>query len=258
METMIKFVLQKVIIYASIIYIGLCLILFFAQRALIYFPTKGSGFHPDSISTLKVPDASLLISVRQLDSPNALIYFGGNAEEVSESLPMFSSAFPKHSIYLLHYRGYDGSSGYPTENFLHSDAQALFDMVHAKHSNITVVGRSLGSGVAVRLTASNPVSRLVLVTPYDSILNLAKQQFFYFPVRVILKDKFESWRYAPKIKTPTTIIAAENDEVVPRKNTISLYNSFSPGVAKIQFIPKADHNSISACSGYVSALQASQ
>ena len=240
-----------VAIVIAALYVGICLILFFSQRYLIYFPTQASQTPTEA---LKVSDATLRLSARQRGGPRALIYFGGNAEDVSLSLEAFAETFPDHAIYMLHYRGYGGSTGRPSEPALHSDAQALFEMVHARHPEVVVVGRSLGSGVAVRLAAGNPVDRLILVTPFDSITNLARRQFPFFPVNLLLQDRFESWRYAPGITSPTLIVMAENDEVVPRERTTALLEAFSPGVASLKIIPGAGHNSISSSPAYMQAV----
>jgi pimeloyl-ACP methyl ester carboxylesterase len=174
---------------------------------------------------------------------------------VSLNLPAFSSAFPDRALFLLHYRGYGGSSGKPSEDAIHSDALALFDRVHLEYSDIAVVGRSLGSGVAIRLAGQRPVSSLVLVTPYDSIQELAARQFPYLPIRWLLTDKFESWRYAPAIRVPTLLLAAANDEVIPRSSTERLYGAFSPGVASLKFIPGVDHNTISNSPLYLQEIR---
>jgi len=236
-------------------YLGFCLILLCFQRSFIYFPTEATRHRPGEMSTLTVQGASLRISERRLEGPNALIYFGGNAEDVSFSLPLLSKAYPNHALYLLHYRGYGGSTGQPTEEALHADARALFEMVHARHEHVLVMGRSLGTAVAVRLAATQPVNRLVLVTPYDSILHVAQLEFPYVPVSLILRDKFESCRDAPKVQAPTLILAAEGDEVIPRESTQALFRTFSPGVARMQYIPRSGHNSISARPEYLKALQ---
>jgi pimeloyl-ACP methyl ester carboxylesterase len=131
-------------------------------------------------------------------------------------MPAFSVGFPDRAIYLLHYRGYGGSSGSPSEKALFADALILFDEVHAKHPDIDVVGRSLGSGIAVYVASLRQVTRLVLVTPFDSLQELAAHQYPYVPVRWLLLDKYESWRFAPHVTAPTLIIAAERDEIVPR------------------------------------------
>jgi pimeloyl-ACP methyl ester carboxylesterase len=229
---------------AAFVYLGACAALFFFQRSLIYFP-QPSSLGSSSQIRLPVDSAELRVSVRPLAGPNALMYFGGNAEDVSASLPSLSTAFPDHAIFLMHYRGYGGSSGAPSEPALHADALKLFDKIHAEHPNVVVVGRSLGSGIAVRLATQRPVSRLVLVTPYDSLQDLAAAQFPIFPVHWLLADKYESGRYAPLVTAPTTLIAAEYDEVIPRWSTDSLHARFAQGVARFVVLPGTGHNTIS-------------
>src|ERR1700730_8767552 len=240
----------------AFMYAAVCLVLFAMQRSMIYYPQPGAAESPDSMLTIPVHGATLRVSVRAHASPKALIYFGGNAEDVALSLPAFSSAFPDRALFLPHYRGYGGSSGKPSEEALHSDALALFDRVHLEYSDIAVIGRSLGSGVAIRLAGHRPVSSLVLVTPYDSIQELAARQFPYLPIRWLLTDKFESWRYAPAIRVPTLLLAAANDEVIPRSSTEKLYGAFSPGVASLKFIPGMGHNTVSNSAQYLEEIRA--
>jgi len=148
-----------------------------------------------------------------------------------------------------------GSSGRPSETALVADTLALYDKLAPQHKEISVVGRSLGSGVAVQLAAARPVTRLVLVTPYDSLQEVAAQQFPYFPVRWLLLDKFESWKYVPQISAPTLVIAAEYDEVIPRASTEALFARFPPGAATSKIIAGAGHNTISESAEYASLLK---
>jgi pimeloyl-ACP methyl ester carboxylesterase len=243
------------IAFVAIVYIAICVLLFVFQRSLIYYPQPRAKGEGSATMPLSVPDAELVISLRAHEGPNAIVYFGGNGEDVAYNIPEFSSAFPEHALYLMNYRGYGGSSGTPTERAIHQDAQALFDWVHARHPNVVIMGRSLGSGVAIRLASERPAARLVLITPYSSIVELGARQFPYFPVRWLLQDKYESWRYAPTITVPTLIVAAENDEVIPRASTDDLYSRFKPGVASLQVIPGAGHNSLSASPLYLTSLR---
>lgn len=240
----------------AFMYAAVCMVLFATQRSMIYYPQPGAAESPDNTLTFPVQGATLHVSVRAHHGAKALIYFGGNAEDVSLSLPAFSAAFPDRALFLLHYRGYGGSSGKPSEEAIHRDALALFDRVHAEYSNIAVVGRSLGSGVAVCLASHRPLSSLILVTPFDSIQELAARQFPYFPIRWLLTDKFESWRYAPAIRVPTLLLVAANDEVVPRSSTEKLYGAFSHGVASLKIIPEAAHNTISNSALYLEEIGA--
>jgi uncharacterized protein len=242
--------------FVAIAYVALCVILFVLQRSFIYYPQPRAKGETSATLPLSVPDAELLISIRAHEGQQAIVYFGGNGEDVSYNLPEFSSAFPDHALYLMNYRGYGGSSGKPTETAIHQDALALFDMVHAKHPHVAVVGRSLGSGVAIRLASERPTARLVLITPYSSIAELGARQFPYFPVKWLLQDKYESWRYAPKITVPTLLVAAEHDEIIPRASTDDLYVRFTAGVATLEIIPDVGHNTIGASPRYVEALRA--
>jgi pimeloyl-ACP methyl ester carboxylesterase len=240
---------------ALLVYFGFCAVLFFFQRSLIYYPQPAYSDVGATPLILQTPTASVLVSTRPKDGPQALIYFGGNAEDVSFNLPSFSAAFPGHAIYLLHYRGYGGSSGKPSEKALFADAIALFDQAHATHPDITVVGRSLGSGIAVYLASQRPVTRLVLITPFDSLQALATAQFPYAPVRWLLLDKYESWKFAPQVTAPTSIIAAEHDEIVPRASTELLRSRFKSGLASFQVVPNVGHNDISESPQYMRLLQ---
>jgi pimeloyl-ACP methyl ester carboxylesterase len=238
-----------------VLYIGACIALYVLQRSMIYFPQRGEAADPAARLVLQVPGADVHVTVRPHAGPKAILYFGGNSEDVSGSLPAFSRAFPDHAIYLMHYRGFGASTGKPTEASLQADALALFDSVQREHPDIAVIGRSLGSGVAVRLAAERPVSRLVLVTPYDSIQEIAAGHYPYFPVRWLLTDKFESIRHAPAIKAPTLILQAERDAVVPGPSTARLNAAFAAGVASLLVVPGTDHNTISESPLYLAAMQ---
>jgi uncharacterized protein len=231
-----------------------CLAIYLTQRSLIYFPQPRRAGAGTPVMTLQVKDARLEVSTRPAAGPRAVIYFGGNAEDVSGSLPQLAAAFPDHALYLLHYRGYGASTGSPSEQALVADGLALFDHVRGQHANVTVIGRSLGSGVAVHLAGERPVARLVLVTPYDSIAGIAARQFPWFPTSVLLADRFESFRYAPKVTAPTTVITAEHDTLIPAWSSDKLLTRFAPGVARHVVIPSSGHNDLSDSAAYAAAL----
>jgi len=229
----------------ALIYALICAAVFVGQRSLIYFPQPSSLGSRDTTVVLPVADAHVVASVRHRPGPHAVVYFGGNGEDVTRTIPELAAAFPEHALYLLHYRSYGGSSGTPSETALVADALALFDVAQREHRSVEVVGRSLGSGIAVHVASVRPAARLVLVTPYDSLQEIAIEHFPWLPARWLLRDKYESWRYAPRITAPTLLIAAENDEVIPRQSTERLLSRFKAGVAALEVVPQADHNSVS-------------
>ncbi|MCU1770932.1 alpha/beta hydrolase [Pseudomonas sp. 13B_3.2_Bac1] len=238
------------------LYLLLCGALFVFQRSLIYFPQPDSAVATtDSRLKLTMPDADVWVATRAHVGPKALIYFGGNAEDVSRNLPSFSEAFTDYALFLLNYRGFGGSGGSPSEEAIAEDALALFDQVYASHPQIAVIGRSLGSGVAVRLASQRPAKQLILVTPYNSLEDIAVRQYPWMPVKWLLKDRFESGRYAAHIRVPTLLLAASDDEVIPRDSTQRLLQSFPKGVATLRVVPDAGHNSISERAQYLQWME---
>ena len=231
-------------------YAGLCVALYTRQRKLLYEPPAANADGVARTLPLRRRGPKVLVSVRELPGRSAILYFGGNAEDVSLRLPEFEAAFPRHSLYLLHYRGYGGSEGSPSELALFKDALALFDHVQRRHPRVIVVGRSLGSGVAVRVASVRRAARLVLVTPYDSMVGIAAGQYPWFPVSLILQDRYESWRYAPRVRAPTRLIVADADEVIPRKSSEQLFKRFRPGIARMTVLP-GNHSGVIADPRYL-------
>lgn len=242
----------------AVAYLAACAALYFFQRSLIYYPQPSRVGTPAGWMRLKADGADLAVSVRAHPGPNALVYFGGNAEDVSASLQEVAAAFPDRAIYMMHYRGYGGSDGTPSQAALQQDAIVLYDKVLAAHPNIVVMGRSLGSGLAVHLASQRTAQRLILITPYDSIEGIAAGQFPVFPVRWLLRDKFDSGKLAAGLTTPTLIVVAENDNVIPRASSDQLYARFAKGVATFKVIPRTGHNTISDHPDYLEALRQAQ
>src|SRR5208282_4058226 len=122
----------------GLLYLSVCGFLFLAQRSLIYFPTPAFGdLNANSIS-LKVGKETLRILNRSFGGPNAVIYFGGNAEDVSSNLDDFVRTLSGHSIYLVNYPGYGGSTGSPSEDAFFREALVVYDLVHKSYPNISI------------------------------------------------------------------------------------------------------------------------
>lgn len=240
------------ILLIGLAYAAICGMLFLSQRSYIYFPTARNAAVPFFI--LHRRDAEIVISTNERESDRAILYFGGNAEDVSRSIALLGRAFPGAAIYAMHYRSYGGSTGTPSERALVADGIALFDRIAEAHPDISIVGRSLGSGIAVQVAASRPIDRLVLVTPYNSIAELAAEQFRFFPIRLILQDKYETWRYANQVRAPATFIVAANDQVIPGASSRKLAEAFPAGTVNFVIIPGADHNTVSDFPEYFAAL----
>jgi dienelactone hydrolase len=177
----------------------------------------------------------------------AVLYFGGRSEEVSWVARDAGRLFPGMTVLAMNYRGYGGSSGIPGERELLDDANMLWEWLSRHYrvdpSRMAVVGRSLGSGVAVQVAASHPVSSLVLITPYDSLVALARRRFKTLPVQWLLRHRFESINFCANLQTRTLVLRAETDDVVPFSHTDALVAKL-PTPPLDQTIAGSDHCSI--------------
>ena len=246
--------LLAVVVAIAALYLFICALMFVFQRSLIYFPqARHAGDRVPSLS-LESEGESLKVSTRALSQPDAVLYFGGNAEDVSSSIEKLAAAFPDQALYLMHYRGFGGSTGRPSEAGFVADARALYDHVAPAHRSLTVVGRSLGSGVAIQLAVSRPVARLVMITPYNSLLELASDLYPWLPVRWLLKDRYESYRYASQVTVPTRLIVAERDVIVPIPSSEALSRQFAPGIVTRVKIPGSDHVTILDAPDFVTSM----
>jgi pimeloyl-ACP methyl ester carboxylesterase len=247
--------LLSLLAFVALAYLGLVAWAYVTQRAQIYFPV------PETQHTLAEPlwvdSGGERIKVWHVarNGPRAIIYFGGNAEDVSANIETFAGGFPGHSLFLVNYRGYGGSTGRPSEAGLTADALAVFDRVREVHPEIAVVGRSLGSGVAVALASQRPVGRLVLVTAYDSLVNVAREYFGWLPLGLLLKDRYESARRAPRVDAPVLIIVAERDEIISRPRSEALAAAFAPDQVRIDVVAGAGHNTLDLSPQYLDAIQ---
>ena len=236
-----------------IIYLLLILALYLLQRQLIYQPTAvlTHDFQTIQVEHQGQTTEALLTQPAQ---KHAVIYFAGNAEQVVYTAADFYHHLPEHSTYLMKYRGYAGAGGQATESNLYADALALYDAINSQHQEITVVGRSLGSGVATYLASMRAVNRLVLITPFDSISAVAQNLLPVFPVSWLLQDRYDSKSRVASIHARTMVIIAEHDQVIPHNNSRSLIDSFAPSQLQVLSID-AGHNDLDYDSSYFSGIE---
>ncbi len=235
-------------------YAAFCSLLFATQRSQIYFRVPEVQRSGAESIRLASGEATIKVWVLRRPGPRALIYFGGNAEDVSLNLSSFAAAFPAHTLYLVNYRGYGGSSGRPSERALLADAETVYDRLSRQHAAVSVLGRSLGSGVAVHLASVRAVERLALVSPYDSLVAVAREHYRWLPVGLLMLDRYESVAKAATVRAPVLVLVAADDEIIPRRRSQAILDAFAPGQARVVAIAGATHNSLDAFPQYLESL----
>ena len=225
-------------------------------RELIYPRRSTRVAADDSMHVLDVGDAVLRGWVVNPGRTRALVYFGGNGERLDLWREVIADRFADHTTYLMAYRGYGASEGQPSQLALSADAVALVDHVSERHpgARVDIIGRSLGSGVAVHVATQRDLEHVVLVTPFDSLAATAADLFPGLPVARLIEDHWDSAAIAAGMKAPVLVVRAGRDKVVRPERTDMLIGSLSDPV--VASFPQAGHNNISDDPGYWTSIAA--
>lgn len=179
-----------------------------------------------------------------------VIVFGGIGQEVSEFVQRAGnedSSDARWGWLMVNYRGFGFSDGSPSERTVISDAKRIYDWAVARPdvdaANIVVLGRSLGSYVAIAVAASRKVRAAILATPFDSAAALGERLLYGLPVGWLMQDRYNPALLAPLVSAPALFVLAEKDEVTPVKNGLALARLWG-GLAKTVLVPGAGHSGL--------------
>jgi uncharacterized protein len=238
------------------------------QDSLLYYPAAAprappappQGWSVEPVTLARPGDIELSGWLVKPAGPPAplLLYFGGNAEEVSWQIAS-ANRVGRWAVALVNYRGYGKSSGKPAEAALKDDGVALYDALVARSDvdsgTVAVMGRSLGAGIAVHVAAHRPVDRVVLISPYDSIAAVAAHHFPAALVRAVLVDRYDAAALAPSIRAPMIAIAAGRDNTIPVENSRRLHAVWG-GPKQWLELPRAGHNDLQEYPEYWRSIEA--
>jgi hypothetical protein len=246
----------------AVVVIGYPLLMYLAQDSLIFHPQRLPESHRAALAQrgsveslfIDAPDGTRLHAWHVKGDP-LVMYFGGNAEEVSWMLEQGARRTPGAGWLLVDYRGYGSSGGSPSEAALVADAIQWYDSVAKSHKSVYVFGRSLGSGVAVQLAAQRPVAGAILVAPFDSLVEVGKRHYPFLPVSWLLKHRFDSVSVAPKVKAPLLCIVATDDEIIPVEHAKRLYEAWG-GEKRWVELRGAGHNSTDSAPEFWASIRA--
>jgi len=252
-------VILPVIGVAVLLIVGGLTWLFFTQERLIFYPQRLDReaaqvlqrAYPSAEPVELEADSGVKLRGWLVRGPGRasnplVVYFGGNGEEVSWLVTEAARLHP-WAVLLVNYRGYGLSDGRPSESALYKDAVALYDWVSARPDidarRIVVVGRSLGTGVATYLASQRAVSGVVLVSPYDNLVEVARGVYPYLPVDGFMRYRFDSAARAKLIHVPLLALVADQDTIVRPERSQSLVQAWA-GPAHLELLVGVGHNDI--------------
>ncbi|MGO9740020.1 MAG: alpha/beta hydrolase [Roseiarcus sp.] len=208
------------------LYVAVVAGLYAWQRALVYFPNSAErppgevGLAEATRLHLTTDDGERLLVWFLAPAPGKplIVYFHGNGGGIDRRAERFAAfAAAGFGVLAVEYRGYGGSTGRPSEAGLHRDAEAGYReaLSRVEPSRIVILGESLGSGVAVALAARHEVAALVLDSPFTSLADVAAMRFPIFPVRSLMRDRYDSAALISRVTAPLLIVHGTRDLTVP-------------------------------------------
>ena len=219
----------------ALVYAAACAGLWLWQDSLIFVRQPPSAENnrrlSDKAISFKTADGVTLRGWLYKSAPpqtgcQLIIFYGGNAEEASKNYLENTQYLPNVPQLFVNYRGYGDSEGKPSATALRADALLLFDRITEKlniaPADVCPMGYSLGSHMAAYVAANRPVGRLLMITPFDSIVNVGQGRYPIFPVRQLSRHPFDTLAEVQKISAPTLFILAEKDRTVPHHHTQNL------------------------------------
>ena len=211
-------------------YILLLVAVFFFQRNLLYHPSidsyikDQSGLEPTEIEKVKIATDDNIDLIgwfynKDIKKFKTVLFFHGNAGSLENRTYKLNHLKNLNVNYLIiAWRGFSGNKGKPSEKGLYNDAKSAIKWLNKKgikENSIILYGESLGTGVAVEVAQNKNYAGIILESPFTSMVDMGKKYYPFFPIRLLLKDKFESYKKIKNIFIPVLIMHGTVDKIVP-------------------------------------------
>jgi fermentation-respiration switch protein FrsA (DUF1100 family) len=237
------------------IYLMIGTALYFLQEKILFRPTVLNQTyvfkfsHPFEELFLKADDNAMINAVHfKVDNPNGVIlYFHGNAGDLSRWGKITEYFVDKnYDLLVMDYRTYGKSTGALSEHALYSDAQLCYDYLKQryKEDEISIYGRSLGTGIATNIASTNNPKQLILETPYYSILDVAKYRFPFFAVEQLIHYKLPTNKFIKTVNCNISMIHGTDDYVVPIESGEKLFKVAPQNLTSFTVIENGGHNDL--------------
>lgn len=177
-----------------------------------------------------------------------VVYFHGNGDQLAGAVSLGELFTAEgHGFYAVEYPGYGPfREGAPSEDAILAAAEAslvhLRDALHVPTARTVLIGQSLGSGVATEMARRGFGAKLVLLSPFLSIPDVAARHFPWLPVRALLRDRFDSASRAPSVAQPTLVLHGTADDLIPMSQGEALARRFPRG--RFVAVRGAGHNDL--------------
>ena len=248
----------KIIFSLVFVYIFFGMFLYFFQSSFIYFPSNQDFYDCDGFlgfDRLNYNNTNFYFL--NSSSDNVLVYYHGNAGSLCDrsSISDFFIGL-NYSLLFVEYSGYGADGLFASKDLILSNVLDVGKFIEENNfSDAIVVGSSIGSGPASFHSFSFDANKVVLLNPFDSLENVAKERFFFYPVGIILREDYDNVFWLEGFNGSVHIFHSERDEVMDPKYSKALFNSLNKTNNTYTLIEGAGHNDLWAFEDFIYKLR---
>ena len=205
------------------LYLALAAALTLAQGRIVYPAPPGPGSEPAGFERVvyRTSDGLDLAAGYRAAAPGhpTILYFHGNGADWQSSVVATDRMVPQgYGVLAAEYRGYRGNPGRPSEQGLIRDGRAAVAWLAERGvapSDTVVIGNSIGGGVATRVASEVQPAALILISPFSSLTELAREKAWWLPTDLMLRDRYDNAALLPQVRSPVLILHGDADDLIP-------------------------------------------
>lgn len=248
-------IIRGTLIGLVLLYLLACIGVVLGERSLTFRPDprpvspEVAGLVGVTHGHLKTPDGQTLVvwsAPAKPDQPT-ILYFHGNGDTLAYRAGRIARFMQDgYGVYMIAYPGFSGSTGNPTERAIIRDAAFAYDTLRAsglQPKDIVIYGESLGTNVALQTAIAKPALALILEAPFTSIVDAWRQFAPILPIRLLLRDQFDSLSIIGKLRMPLLIMHGEQDRLVSFRLGRTLFEA-APEPKRFVAFPYGAHSNL--------------
>lgn len=178
---------------------------------------------------------------------HVILYCHGNGEHVAFNGQLMAELRDDLSatVLIFDYRGYGKSEGRPHEAGVVADGVAaqkwLADRAGIKPSEVVLMGRSLGGGVAIAAAEQLGARGLILQSTFARMVDTAAVHFPWLPVRLVMRNRYDSIGRIAGYQGPVIQSHGTADEVIPYTEGKRLFEAIPSSNKRWIDVPAGRH-----------------
>ena len=250
-------ILKLLLIFGASLFLFVGCSLFVMQRKLLYYPDNRDFFNcPQFNDYQKLSHKGTRFYFKQ-NANKLIVFYHGNAGSACDRAFLKTLLEEnKHSVIFVEYTGYSNDSRTPTKSLLEENVKHIMEFIQTQDmEQVIVIGESIGSAMACFHTTQMNVNKLLLLSPFETLVNLVQEKYPLFPVSLLLKDKYNNRKTLNSFSGKIKIVHGTDDQLIPIHHAQTLFQNLHTSKKNFIEIEGAGHNDLYSFNQTIQAIK---